>query len=336
MRVLRIPLLVATASTGVVLAGSPSDQAEMWTKQIEPILRENCFKCHSHAENKSKGGLLLDSFAALLAGGDSGVALIPGHPEESLIVTAIGYEDEDLQMPPKGKKLAAEQVALITEWVRLGAPAPRPSGKMAVRPRGKITDEDRAWWAFQPVANPAPPVVDDGGWSANDLDRFVWEKLVENGLSPAPEADPAKLLRRVYFDLIGLPPSPEQVAEFVADPSPSAYQSIVESLLASPRYGERWARHWLDLVRYAESDGFKADEYRPDAWRYRDYVIRSFNADKPYDRFVQEQLAGDELFPDDLEARVATGFLRHGIYEYNNRDVAGQWTNILNEITDVT
>ena len=315
--------------------------ADFFEKKVAPIFKEQCYKCHSHSADKIKGGLVLDSADGAFNGGDTGPAVVPGDLAKSLLITAVRYQDDDLQMPPKGKKLSDEQIATLTDWVKMGAPWPKPAGgqKMAVRAKGKITDEDRKWWAFQPMAKPEPPAVDDKGWCVNEIDRFIFKKLAENGLAPAPPAKPEQLARRIYFDLTGLPPTPEESAAFavesIRDPQ-SAIRSLTARLLASPRYGERWARHWLDLVRYAESDGFKADDYRPNVWRYRDYVIAAFNADKPYDRFVQEQLAGDELFPGDPEARNGTAFLRHWIYEYNNRDVVMQWTNILNDVTDVT
>jgi hypothetical protein len=208
--------------------------------------------------------------------------------------------------------------------------------------RGKITDADRQWWAYQPVPESVTvpqPVTKDGHlqhWARNEIDAFILEKLLEAKLEPAPEAPREVLVRRLYLDVLGLPPAAEQVKTFVNDTAPDAWERLVDQLLASPHYGERWARHWLDLVRFADSDGYKADDYRPDAWRYRDYVINAFNADKPFDRFIMEQLAGDELFPDNPEALIATGYLRCGIYEYNNRDVVGQWTAILNDITDTT
>ncbi|MDB6136810.1 MAG: Planctomycete cytochrome [Verrucomicrobiales bacterium] len=199
-----------------------------------------------------------------------------------------------------------------------------------------LTAEDRAWWSFQPVADPAPPEVGNAAWAQSPVDRFIFAALDQAGLTPAMEAPKATLIRRLSFDLLGLPPSRQEVEDFVSDTSPDAWPKLVDRLLDSPHYGERQARLWLDLVRYAESDGYKADAYRPDAWRYRDYVIEAFNADKPYDRFIREQLAGDELFPDDPQALVATGYLRHWIYEYNNRDAVGQWSVILNDITDTT
>ncbi len=311
------------------------------------ILHEHCFKCHSHTADKIKGGLVLDSRDALLAGGDSGPAIVPGDPTKSLLIEAVRYENEDLQMPPKGKKLSDAQITTLTEWVKAGAPWPEEAGqKMAPRPKGKITDEDRQWWAFRPLMNRPPPEAawqDASGGTApvarNPIDAFIMETLAKNGLAPAPPAEPAKLVRRLYFDLIGLPPTPEEVDRFTREAAsnrPAAVASLCDALLADPRHGERWARPWLDLVRYAESDGYRIDDYRPNAWQYRDYVIRALNADKPYDRFVQEQIAGDELFPGDTDAQIATGFLCHWIYEYNNRDAVTQWSTILNDITDTT
>jgi mono/diheme cytochrome c family protein len=338
-----LPAVVLMAGGFCAVAAPDERDHEFFRKKIQPIFTEHCYKCHSHGD-KIKGGLVVDSLSGVLTGGDTGPAVVPGKPEESLLIKAVAYEDDDLQMPPKGKKLSEEQIALLTDWVKRGAPWPEEPGKKAARPKGRITDEDRQWWAFQPVARVQPPTVEDGGWSANEIDRFVFQKLQSNGLKPAPPAAPEQIVRRLYFDLIGLPPRSEEVSSFVLDhknaPIPAAKRAVVEKLvdelLASPRYGEQWARHWLDLVRYAESDGYRIDDYRPHAWRYRDYVIRSLNADKPYDRFVQEQIAGDEIAPGDVEARIATGYLRHWIYEYNNRDVVLQWSNILNDITDTT
>ncbi len=200
----------------------------------------------------------------------------------------------------------------------------------------KFSAEDRAYWALQPVARPSIPNVRDITSARNAVDRFILAELEASSLSPSAEADRPTLLRRLAFDLIGLPPQPDEVAQFEADQSPDAYERQVDRLLASPRYGERWARHWLDLARYAETDGFKADVTRPNAWRYRDYVIAALNEDKPYDRFLMEQLAGDEIAPRDSSALVATGFLRHWPYEDNGRDVFGQRQNILDDVTDVT
>ena len=317
-------------------AAPPLEPAAWFTRNIQPILAEHCFKCHSHSAEKIKGGLVVDSLAGLLKGGDTGPAVVPGHPEKGLLLKAVGYQDSELQMPPKGKKLTPDQITKLTEWVKLGAPWPGQNTTTAARARGTITDEDRQWWAFQPVREPKIPAPDDLGWSRNPIDKFIFTRLQAEGLKPSPEAGRTALVRRIYFDLVGLPPSPKEAAEFVADEAPDAYDRLVERLLQSPRYGEKWARHWLDLVRYAESDGYKSDDYRPQSWRYRDYVIQSLNNDKPYNRFVQEQLAGDELFPEYPDAIVGTAYFRNGIYEYNNRDVRGQWQRILEDITDTT
>src|ERR1700722_13529850 len=200
----------------------------------------------------------------------------------------------------------------------------------------KITPEDKQYWAFQEVSNPAVPKASDPRWVHNPIDAFVLARLEKAGLQPSPPADKTTLLRRAYLDLIGLPPTPEEVDAFLADKSPKAFSKVVDHLLASPQYGERWARHWLDLARYAESDGFKSDETRPNAWRYRDYVINAFNSDKSYDRFVCEQIAGDEMWPDDPQARIATGFNRHYPDESNARNLWQRRQEILNDITDAT
>lgn len=321
------------------LADDPSaDALKFFESQVRPVLVQNCQKCHG--PEKQKGGLRLDSKAATLEGGETGPAVVPGKPEESLLVEAINFDG--LEMPPTGK-LADEPREALLQWVKMGAPWPESPGqngkvsslKDASRTTG-IHEEDRAFWSFQPVRRPDPPAVDDQGWSRTPVDRFVFDKLNTAGLSPAPEADRRTLIRRLTFDLWGLPPDPAEVEAFANNESAEAYDQLVERLLASPHYGERWARHWLDLARYAESDGYRQDAYRPDAWRYRDYVVDAFNQDKPYDQFVREQLAGDELNPESPESRVAVGFLRLGTYEYNQRDVPGQWSAILNDLTDVT
>lgn len=310
------------------------EHAKFFEREVRPLLAERCFKCHG--DQKQSGGLRLDIRANALAGGESGAAVVPGSLDESLLIAAVRYES--YEMPPDGK-LSDKQIAVLEKWVELGAPWPgddRPAASVHVP--GQITEEDRKWWAIQPIVRPAVPDVtsDQAAWVQNPVDRFVVDKLTAAGLTPTAMADRRTLIRRVTFDLIGLPPTPEEVEAFVNDTAPDAYERLVNGLLDRPQYGERWARHWLDLVRYADSDGYRADGYRPTAWRYRDYVIKSFNDDKPYDRFVQEQIAGDELFPDDPEALTGTGYLRHWIYEYNNRDARGQWEIILNDITDTT
>jgi hypothetical protein len=325
------PLLLALLAFQAPAQEPQETPREFFAARVRPLLEARCFKCHGG--EKAKGGLRLDSREALLKGGDQGPAVAPGDAAKSLLLRAVSYADPDLQMPPK-EKLPAGEIEILVRWIKSGAPwsdAPRPAKK-----EKEITAGDRAWWAFQPVRDPAPPALKDAtGWCRNDVDRFILDRLRAEGLDPAPEADRPTLIRRLTFDLHGLPPSPEEVESFAGDPSPDAYRKLVERLLASPRYGERMARRWLDLVRYSESDGHRQDAYRPHAWRYRDYVVRAFNEDKPYDRFVAEQLAGDELAPDDPAVTVATGFLRLGMYEFNQRNVFAQWSDILNDVTDV-
>ena len=310
-----------------------SEQIEFFESEVRPLLARRCLECHG--AEKQEGELRLDSFAAILQGGESGDAtIVPGHPSESPLLEAVRYES--YEMPPE-QPLSKKEIAVFVKWIEMGAPWPGDhQTKILRKDSDRISEEDRQWWAYQPLGKPNVPKLDEDTWSKNEVDRFIWRRRHQEGLSPAPEADRATLIRRLSFDLTGLPPTPSEVRSFVADPSPQAYESLVDRLLESSRYGERQARHWLDLVRYADSDGYRIDHYRPQAWRYRDYVIRSFNEDKPYDRFVQEQIAGDELFPNDPQAIIATGYLRHWIYEYNNRDARGQWTTILNDITDTT
>ena len=309
-----------------------AEQVKFFEGKVRPLLFEHCQKCHG--KDKQSGGLRLDSLSAMLGGGESGAALVRGKPEESLLVEAVNYAS--FEMPPGGK-LDEEKIAILTAWVKMGAPWPGDDGQrkvVAAKPR--ITDEDRKYWAFQPVKDPTPPAVNDQGWCRNDIDRFIFQQLHQNGLEPSAEANRLTLIRRATFDLTGLPPTPAEVDDFLNDSSPEAYEKLIDRLLASPRYGEKWARHWLDLVRFAETDGWRQDAFRPAAYRYRDYVIKSFNEDKPYDRFVLEQLAGDELFPDNADAVDGTMYLRHWTYEWNQRNTRGQWSDILNDVTDVT
>jgi hypothetical protein len=311
-------------------------------QSVRPLLAENCYACHG--DKKQKGGLRVDSLEAILKGGESGPAVVAGKPAESLIVEAINFAG--LEMPPKGK-LAAEKIAVLTRWVSLGAPWPNGGRAAHAAAATNLKDSalaplDRSLWSLQAVRRsavplPVDPALENGaGWSRNPIDGFILQGLLGVGLTPAPKADKSTLIRRAAFDLTGLPPTPDEIDAFAADDAPDAYDRLIDRLLASPRYGQRWGRHWLDLVRYADSDGYNQDAFRPHTWRYRDYVVRSFNTDKPYDRFLTEQLAGDELDPDDPELRVATGYLRLGPYEYNQRNVRGQWADILNDITDVT
>jgi hypothetical protein len=299
-------------------------------KEVRPVLVNRCFDCHG--EKKKKGSLRMDDISFIKEGGDSGPALVPGNPGESLMIKAIHRTDPDFEMPPK-EALPPNEIAVLEKWVKLGAPWPANAGRPAVDQFG-FTAAARAFWSFQPLADPKPPALEGNTWVRNDIDRFVAQKQAEMHLAPAPEAERRELVRRVYFDLHGLPPSQAEAEAFVQSKDPQAYEKLVDQLLAGPRYGERWAQHWLDLVRYAESDGYNQDAYRKDAWPYRDWVIRSLNNDLPYDQFVKQQLAGDELDPKNPDVIVATGYLRAPIYEYNQRDVKGQWDLIVNDMTD--
>src|SRR5579884_1414937 len=297
-----------------------ADQVAFFEKKIRPVLADSCFSCHSKESGKSKGGLLLDTRDAVLKGGANGPALVPGEPNKSLLIKALRYHNENLHMPPKGK-LPDAVIADFEQWVRMGAPDPRTGGAVA---RHDIDiEKGRRFWAFQPPRKHAAPRVRDTAWPRSDVDRFLLAAMEAKGVKPVADADRATLLRRVTFDLTGLPPTPEEVDAFVNDKAPDAYEKVVDRLLASPRFGERWGRHWLDVARYAESSGKEVNINYPQAWRYRDYVIRSFNDDKPFDRFAREQLAGD-LLPaandrQQAEQLTATGFLAIGPKSHNER-----------------
>src|SRR5262245_9460622 len=279
------PLAFALAGASTA-APTPSGQA---------VLEQNCSGCHTQAS--PMGGLDLRTRESMLRGGRRGAAVIPGQADKSLIIQAVEGAGE-LKMPP-GKKLPAEAIAALREWIDAGAPWQH--------------QDATSLWPFQPLRKPA---------GVPSVDTFVLQRIREAGLTPAPAADKATLIRRATFDLIGLPPTPQEVDAFVQDRSPDAFRKIVDRLLASPHYGERWARHWLDVVRYADSDGYANDFERPNAWRYRDYVIRSFNSVKPYTQFILEQIAGDEWKPGDPESLIATGFLRMGPWEHTAMSVA--------------
>ena len=324
-----------TLATLVVWGASVQAAGDDQAEKAVALLDSRCFKCHSHSAGKNKGGLVMDSLAGLTTGGDGGAALIPGDPAKSLFLQNILETDPDVMMPPKGDRLTKEEVTLLQDWVKAGATWPKSRTKAPVAGRylpGTIGEKEKSWWAYQAVKLPELPA----GKSAHPIDLFIEARLAKDGLTPSGEADRGVLIRRVTFDATGLPPSPEEVAAFVQSTDPLAYEKLVDRLLATPAYGQRMGRAWLDLVRYADSDGFRIDDFRPSAWRYRDYVIQAYNDNKPYDRFIQEQIAGDELFPGDPQALTALGYLRHWIYEYNNRDARSQWDNILNDLTDTT
>ena len=305
--------------------------------KIRPILVERCQGCHG--SEKQKGNLRLDSLAAMVAGGDGGPALMAGKPEESLLIEVIGYAS-DLKMPPKSK-LPQQEIALLTEWVKRGAvwPNAKPVTPAAPSATGPLfTPEQKAFWAFQPVVDAQPPVVQNEGWCQSPLDRFVLAGLEATGLSPAPQADRRTLIRRATFDLTGLPPTPEEIAAFLADDSHLAFSRVIDRLLASPRYGERWGRHWLDVARYADSNGLDENLAYGNAHRYRDYVIAAFNTGKPYDEFLTEQLAGDLLPTEEAglaaERLTATGFLSLGAKMLAEDDPVKMRMDIIDEQVD--
>ncbi|MDG3003542.1 PSD1 and planctomycete cytochrome C domain-containing protein [Paludisphaera mucosa] len=303
----RIATALLTAwAVAAVQAGEPPS----FEKDVRPIFKAYCFDCHGGEALKGKLDLRLKRSAA--KGGTSGPALVVGNPDESYLLARI----QDGEMPPGEKKVPADRIAVIAAWIAAGAPTLREEPE-SLPPGPVITAEDRAHWAFQPMRKPTPPAV-EGGHARTPIDAFALAKLREKGLDLAPDADRRTLIRRVSFDLAGLPPSWEDTQAFVDDPREDAYERLVDRLLASPQYGERWGRHWLDVAGYADSDGDgSSDTLRPYAYKYRDYVIRSLNADKPLDRFLVEQLAGDELVqrsdgvsPEEIETLSATGFLR--------------------------
>jgi cytochrome c553 len=305
----RTGLVLLTALLAGRAAAAPLTPAEAaFERRVRPLLAEHCVKCHG--PKKSMGGLRLDTRAGLLAGGDNGPVVSPGKPDESRLVQAVRHVG-DLKMPPKSK-LSAEAVATLAAWVKAGAPWPAE----VVRPGV----EGRKHWAFQPVRAPAVPAV-RSAWARNPIDSFVLAKLEEKGLSPSPEADRRTLIRRLSFDLLGLPPTPEEVADFLADTRPDAYERLVDRLLASPHYGERWGRFWLDVARFADTKGyvFFQEANYPWAYTYRDYVIRALNEDLPYDTFVLHQLAADRLpLGNDRRPLTALGFLTLGGRFMNN------------------
>lgn len=281
---------------------------EFFEKSVRPLLVKHCYECHSGRE--ANGGLLLDTRDGVLKGGDTGAAIVPGKPNQSRLIEAVRYKNPDLQMPPKNRLTAAE-VETLEKWIARGAPDPRKAaeGGGAPKPVGMSIENGREFWSFQPVTNPVVPEVRQRDWVRTPIDAFLLAKLEANGLQPAPRADKRTLIRRVTFDLIGLPPTPQEVEAFLADESPEAYRNLVERLLKSPGYGIRWGRHWLDVARYADSNGLDENLAFGNAWRYRDYVVNAFNNDKPFDRFVIEQLAGDLVPEANQETKTATGFL---------------------------
>ena len=308
-----IVLLALAVNAVMGAAAAPTEALEFFEKRVRPLFAEHCYECHSASAKKLKAGLRLDARASILRGGESGPAVMPGQPDDSLLLKAVRYHDKDLQMPPpqngQARKLADAQIADLAEWVRLGAPMPEPlPGPNAAVPA-------QPHWAFLPPQNPPVPKVKNKAWAKTDLDRFVLTKLEAAKLRPAPLADRRTLLRRATFDLTGLPPTLSEVDAFLADKAPDAFARVVERLLASPRYGERWGRQWLDVARYADTKGYvygREERFFVHAWTYRDWVVRAFNEDLPYDRFLLLQLAADQMVPEGSPDLAAMGFLTGG------------------------
>jgi hypothetical protein len=299
--------IFALAMSAVLCSGADEEGGQFFRSEVQPLLEAKCLKCHSHAAGKMKGGLTLDSRSGWAEGGDDGPAIVPGKPDESLLIKAVRYEDPDLQMPPKGK-LSAAEIGVLIKWVKLGANDPRK----AETPNLADTD----WWSLKSLTAPAVP--DEG----HPIDAFVEQRLRAEGLESAPRADKTALIRRLSFDLHGLLPTPEEVTAFVDDSAANSYSRLVDEYLASPRYGERWARHWLDVIHFADSHGCEHDVKRPNAWRFRDYVIERLNADVPWGRFIREQLAADVFYPEQPELTAALGFIAAGPLELSRAGTA--------------
>lgn len=318
----------------------PFTEAEaiaFYKNKVKPILVENCHECHGSDPDDLGGALALTSRASILRGGDSGPAVDSNSLDESLLLKVINYDI--YEMPPSGK-MPSDKIKVLRQWVKLGMPFDPADEKDVIAESHStvptVNEETKKWWSFQPVSRPEPPAVNDQQWPINSIDQFVLGRLESNSLQPATQATRGVLIRRVYYDLLGLPPSPEEVEAFVADPDPNAYEKLVDRLLESPHYGEKWGRHWLDLVRYAESNSFERDGTKPFVWRYRDYVIRSFNEDKPYDQFLMEQLAGDEISNPTRDTLIATGYYRLGQWDDEPVDALKAKYDELDDIVKTT
>lgn len=330
-----ITVFVVLACVDYVLGDVPAEQTQFFEENVRPLLVDRCFKCHS--EKKHEADLRLDGRNAILVGGESGPAIVPGEPDDSLLIDAIRYRS--LEMPPD-RRLSRKEVDVLVRWVEMGAPWPGATEENILVPRRpglEITDEDRSYWAFQRLQRPAVPDDSSTDWDdGNAIDAFVLKQLRANGLRSSDRASRRVLARRLYFDLIGLPPTYEEVERFVADKSPEAFAKLVDDLLDRPQYGERWGRHWLDVVRFAQTNGYERDDEKPESWRYRDYVIRAFNDDKPFNQFVVEQLAGDEIDEVTHDSIIATGYYRIGVWDDEPDDKAAAVFDGLGDIVRTT
>lgn len=329
------------AAGSVMAAEFPAADLEFFEKKIRPLLSQKCFKCHSAKAKKLKGGLRLDYRAGVLKGGDSGAAVQPGKPTASRLVEAINYGNVDLEMPPSGK-LTAAQIADLTEWVKRGVPWPKEAATGGgVHEEFNLAKRRAEHWAWQSVKKKTPPKVKQTDWPASPIDNFILAKLETAKLKPAGEAEKHTLIRRAYFDLIGLPPTPEQIDTHLKDNSPEAFAKVIDGLLASPHFGERWGRHWLDLMRYAETFGHEFDFLNQAVWRYRDYVIRALNEDVPYNRLIMEHIAGDQITPRIAregnwnESRLATAWWWMSQHCHSPVDVRAYQAEVIDNQIDV-
>ncbi len=327
MRFLAFLAVLLVPAAPAALGGSSADDApaiEWFETKVRPILVDHCYTCHS-ADTKPAGGLRVDDQSGLLTGGNTGPAVVPGNPQASLLLKRVTHSDAKRRMPKEGQPLSTDEIAALTRWIREGAHWPRVKVPAALlKPKEWYQAIRKEHWAWQPLTDPKLPDVREGSWPQDELDRFVLAGLEAAGLEPAPDADKVALLRRVTFDLTGLPPTPAEIDAFVERwVGRRAGERVVDRLLASPHFGERWGRHWLDVARYAESTGPSRNIPYPHAWRYRDYVIDAFNADMPFDRFILEQIAGDLLPASSAADRdrllTATGFLAVGVKDVNQR-----------------
>jgi hypothetical protein len=334
-RILSIAILLATGSAWAADPLSKRQRLDFFEAKIRPILAKHCYECHAADSKKLSGGLLVDSRQGLLKGGDSGPAVVPRDLKKSLLISALKHDD--FEMPPKGK-LPVAVIVDFEKWIRDGAIDPRRAINRVAKPKSIDIEAGRKHWAYHPLKAPAIPEVNNTSWPNGDIDRFVLARLEAAGLQPGPDAEKIVLVRRLYFDLIGLPPTPKQITQFVNDKSPKAYEKLVDRLMESPRFGERWGRHWLDVSRFAESMSLRGRLLKH-AWRYRDYVIEAFNDDLPYNQFLTQQLAGDLLKAPSVDAQrqnlIATTFLMMGDTLLENQNKSQLDMDFVDEQLDV-
>jgi hypothetical protein len=335
LAIILLGLAVGDRATAEGVASHEStDGIAFFEAKIRPVLIDNCYQCHSRDAQELQGGLVLDNRDGLLKGGDSGPAVLPGNPAESLLLQSLKYEA--YEMPPTGQ-LPSAVIEDFEHWIEIGMPDPRTEDTTIPKPAIDL-EQGRKFWSFQPIGSPQRPTTRNTEWPLGDIDRFVLAKLEKHGLGPSADVDRATWLRRVTFALIGLPPSIEEIDAFLADDSPDAYACVVDRLLASPHFGERWGRHWLDVARFAESSGGGRSLLFKDAWRYRDYTIDSVNRDKPVNQFIVEQIAGDLLRHatpvEEREHLIATGYLVLGAHNYEEQDKRALEMDVVDEQLD--